>query len=389
MWLLIASIRDAIENAQASGLVPTPEQLTLTEANYTAAMAGEGSRIMAVAGNTAEIQIHGVMTNRPSFFARFFGGGNTTYPEIITAVAQAESDPNVDNIVLDIDSGGGQHEGLFDAMAAVQMAKKPVRAVISNVGASAAFGLATQAGEVFASNRAARIGSVGVAVEMRIDPNTLTLSSEKAPKKRPDLTTPEGKAIVQEELNAMHDLFVESIADGRGTTVKKVNANFGQGGTLLADEALSQGMIDGILGQSSNPNTPTAAAGGTIQESKKMDEIELQAKYPAVHAAVMQRGVDNERERAACHLTMGESSGDMKTALTAVENGDPMTELYRCKYAAHKMKQDDSKARIADDSEAEAADGAAPAASAADEKATLEEDTISFVEAEMGVSADV
>jgi ClpP class serine protease len=197
LWLLETSVRLAIQQAYKSGTLPTAQQQIDYEARYAVSASETTSRLLTVAGNNAEVAVKGVITKAPSFLAMLFGGGNTTYGEIIAALAEAEADATVDNITLAIDSPGGQFDGLFDAIDAIQSTSKPVKAVISNVGASAAFALASQADEVVASNRAARIGSVGVAATIGIDDSEVTITSTNAPRKRPDVTTEEGKAMVR------------------------------------------------------------------------------------------------------------------------------------------------------------------------------------------------
>jgi len=99
MWLLENSVRRAIEQAQTAGITPTFEQQQSFEASHiTAFNDGTGSRLLTLAGNSAEISVKGVLTKAPNFLAMIFGGGNTTYPEIISALAEAEQDDNVTDI---------------------------------------------------------------------------------------------------------------------------------------------------------------------------------------------------------------------------------------------------------------------------------------------------
>ena len=262
MWLLLAAIREAFENAEKSGAVPTAQQQLDYEARVASGSSGDLPRLLTIAGNNAEIVIQGAITNRPSLLAFMFGGGNTTYADITAALAVAEQDPEVDNITLAIDSPG--------------KTKKPVKAVVSNVAASAAYALASQADEIVATNRAARFGSIGIVVRGSIDENEIAIASSEAPKKAPDLSTEEGKAVVREELDALHEIFVDTIAEGRSTTVEEINANFGQGATLLAGEALKRGMIDAVAETSltvvsTTDSTTTARSGGNNPEKGPMD----------------------------------------------------------------------------------------------------------------------
>lgn len=386
MWLLETSVRLAIQQAYKSGTLPTAQQQIEYEARYAVSASETASRLLTVVGNNAEIEVKGVITKDPSFLAMLFGGGNTTYGEIIAALAEAEADATVDNITLAIDSPGGQFDGLFDALAAIQGTSKPVKALISNVGASAAYAIASQADEIVASNRAARIGSVGVAATIGVDDSEVTITSTNAPKKRPDVTTKEGRATVREELDAMHEIFVDAIAEGRGTTVEKVNAEFGQGATLLAGEALKRGMIDAVakapLKVVESTKTTTARSGGNQPEAGNMDLNTLQAQHPDVYAAAVQQGVERERDRVTAHLTMGEASGDNKTAFAAIKDGSEMTATLQATYMTAGMNRNDVANRQDDDADANAGDNA----NASDDQDSGE-DVASLVEAKLGMGA--
>lgn len=384
MWLLESSVRQAIEDARKSGLNPTAEQQTEYEARITAASTGDASRLLTVAGNSAQISVEGVITNKPSFLAMLFGGGNTTYPDLISALAEADANDSVEKITLMIDSPGGNFDGLFDALAAIQATSKPVEAVISNLGASAAYAIASQADRIVATNVSARIGSVGVVATFQVDEDEVSITSTEAPNKRPDVTTEEGRAIVREELDALHGIFVDAIASGRGTTVEKINAEFGQGATLLAGDALKRGMIDAIQApalKAVKSTQSTTAKSGKQPETGKMDLKELQAQHPDVYAAAVQTGVDKERDRVTAHLTMGEASGDTETAFSAIKDGEDMTATLQAKYMAAGMNRSDVNNRQDDDDQASGADGA----QASDSQGDAGDSVASLVEAKLGM----
>lgn len=377
MWLLETSVRSAMEQAIKSGAMPTAQQ----QIDYAARIRNGGGASaggMSIRGGTAEISVKGVLTKSPDLFALLFGGGNMTYGDIVTALAEADASPEVENVDMIIDSPGGQFDGLFDALAAIQSVSKPVRAVITGVGASAAYAIASQADSIVAANKAARIGSVGVAVSMYADDREVTITSTNAPKKRPDVTTDEGVAMVREELDALHEIFVEAIAEGRGATVEKVNADFGQGATLLAEAALKRGMIDSVA--SANTTTSTASSGGNKPEAGNMDLKQLKAQHPDAYAAAVQEGIEQERDRVTAHITMGEASGDTKTAHTAIKDGSAMTATLQAAYMTAGMNRSDVARRQEDDASADAGDNAnaSDTQDAGDEVARL-------VEARLGV----
>lgn len=388
MWLLEASVRQAIERAQKAGFTPSAEQQARFVARFGDDDGERDSRVLTIAGDQAEIMIKGILTPQPSFMAMLFGGGNATYPEIVAAIQQAEQNESVRAITLAVDSPGGHFDGLFDVLAAVQAAKKPVTAVVHGLAASAAYAIVCQADRIEARNRASRVGSIGVAVSFTVFDEDIDITSTAAPKKRPDVRTEEGKAMVVEELDALHEIFADSIAEGRGVTVAKVNAEFGQGATLLAGEALKRGMIDAIaetpLRVVDNTNSTTARSGGNIPETGYMDLKTLQAQHPDVYAAAVQAGTDQERDRVTAHLIMGEKSGAMETAAKAIKDGVGMTSTLQATYLTAGMNRTDVSTRQEDDAAAAVADAAT--ASAGQEDAA--DNVASLVEARLGVSVE-
>ena len=382
-WLLAQGVRQAIEQAVAAGMTPSLDARAEYEARYGFSE-GDASRVLTTAGDVAEIRVSGVITKAPDLMAMLFGGGNVTWPEIVAALAAADADPTVKRAELRIDSPGGTIDGMFEAMAAAEAFSKPLRAVLHNTCASAAYAMASQCGEIVAANRAVRIGSIGIAGTFRVDPDLVEITSTEAPDKRPDVTTEAGKAVVREELDAIHELFVESIAAGRKTTPEKVNADFGRGATLLADEALKRGMIDAVTGSPAlrivKPVKPTSAT--TAEQEKVMDLNELKAQHPAIYAAAVGVGVAEERDRVSAHLIMGEASGDMATALKAAKEGTGMTASLQASYMAADMARRDTADRTDDDAAAAAAlNGAAPATT----EAAGADAVLALVEARLGV----
>lgn len=378
-WLLEPNIREIITHAERNGLSMTQGQ----QDEFEAALSGAAPSIMSVADDKVEIAVRGVLTQTPNFLAMFLGGGNTTYPDIISALSIAEADDTISEIILSIDSPGGSVNGLFDTLDAIRATTKPVKAVILNTAASAAYAIATQADEIVASNRATQVGSIGIAASFMVSENIIDIASTNAPKKRPDVSIPEGVDIIREQLDPLHDLFVDAIVDGRNNatgnsiTSKIVNSDFGQGAMLLANEALKAGMIDSIappkLSVVGTSNKAVAMSSDINiakqnKEGKAMTLEELKAQHPALFAAAVKGGIEvgatQERDRVMGHLIMGQTSGDMKTALEAVKEGSVMTQELQAIYMSAALNRADAGKRTGDDDDASAVlDGAAAAGS--------------------------
>lgn len=387
-----------MEAAAARGAVPTAEQQIELEARFGTADGASMPQIMTVAGDTARVSVSGIMTKRPNWLAAFFGGGNTTYADIVASIAAAEASKEIRAIELVLDTPGGNVDGMFDTMDAIKAASKPVTAVVANLAASAGYALASQADSIVAAGPSSMVGSVGIVAQFRVDESSIAITSTEAPDKAPDVSTPEGQAVVRSHLDDLHALFVEGVAEGRsGATgskfdARRVNKNFGRGAVVLAAEALDKGMIDEINGsKAASGKGPEAVAvvehtapGGENKEVCKMTLTELQAQHPELYAQVVQIGASTERDRVNAHLVLGKQSGAMDVALAAVESGAELDQTHTAKYLAAGMNKADTEDRDTDDAAAAAAiEGAAVTTDgpdAADQVANAVADQLGYTE---------
>jgi len=178
----------------------------------------------------------------------------TSYTSIIDGIAAAEADSSVERIILDVNSPGGYVSGWMPAAMAIQAATKPVTAFVGDLAASAAYMLAAMADEIIARDNLSTLGSIGVAAEymdfnnflksMGIDVHTFT--NDESKDKRPDLSTEEGRQIIQDGINDVYHEIEIMIAQGRKVDTEFLRENFGAGRVMLAKDALSAKMIDNI-----------------------------------------------------------------------------------------------------------------------------------------------
>ncbi len=396
MWLINEEVGREIHLAWKAGAVSPDSQAQFLAFTREREATG-GSRILTVADNVAEIQIEGPLSDGPSFMSFLFGGGNTTFGEIRDALAAADADPAVKRAVLSIDSPGGTVAGLFETLDALRAFGKPLN-VRATSALSAAFALAAVAnGKIEAVTPAAQFGSIGVVTTQFIFDDEVTITSTEAPDKAPDATTEEGLAVIQKRLDDIHGLFVEAIAAGRGTTVKAVNDDFGRGAVMLAREAKANGLIDKLppkprrqagaraedepADPSDEPTTPVLldiqpgdkpiAPAADATQRNPMNLEELKSAHPDIYKTVFESGkasvdvdkavdaaITKEHDRVGAHLKMGEESGDMKTAIEAIKNGDDMTQTLISTYMTHGMNRADRDERQTEtDEAADAASG--------------------------------
>jgi ClpP class serine protease len=300
-----------------------------------------------LAGNTATISVEGVLTKRPDFWAKFFGGSNTTYSSIRNALAYAASSAEVSEIVFSVDSPGGSADGLIellDAIAHTRQGGKKMR-VLAEQAQSAAYGIAAAVGGIEARHRGATFGSIGTAVSFYVSPNVIELTNTDSPDKRPNLSTPEGKAVVVRYLDQINHEFVTAIANGRGVPLARVSDGYGRGASMTAAEAKRLGLIDSIT-------TTAPRAVPTNQGSDAMADRDQQPDRAALENAT-QAGVAQERDRVLGHLTLGESSGDMSIAFEAIRSGAGMTAELTARYMSANMNRADRSKRQSESNTAE------------------------------------
>ena len=114
----------------------------------------------SVDNRTATIKIRGLLVPSAS---RDYGDWVTGYNYINQYLAKANNDPFVDEIVLDIDSGGGYVKGLDDVIETIANLSKPITTYASGDMYSGAYYIGSSTDRITAEKDSG-IGSIGVFV---------------------------------------------------------------------------------------------------------------------------------------------------------------------------------------------------------------------------------
>ena len=248
--------------------------------------------------NVAILPIRGPIFPRANLITSWSGG--TSVSQLMVDLTAAMSNDSIDTIIQNVDSPGGEITGISEYAQAVMKARESGKKVISYVygqGASAAYWIIAPSYKVFLSNTS-MVGSIGVvagytlteAADEKRGVKKIEIVSSQSPKKRINPATEEGKAHIQEMVNSLADIFIGSVAQSRGVSVEKVLSDFGEGGMVLADKAVSVGMVDGISTLEevidSHIRSNSIFIGGfmpiTIQQVK--------SEAPDVYAAILNEG---------------------------------------------------------------------------------------------------
>lgn len=210
----------------------------------------EGALFSKTADGVAIVRIVGAITK---------GVGKLTGTSTILtrrALRQATQDETVQSILLAIDSPGGQVSGVQDLADEVLRASqhKPVTAYIEDLGASAAYWIASQAQRITA-NRTAEIGSIGVIAVLEdlsgaaeregVKVHVVTTSPMKAVGVPGTVVLPEHLAYVGAMVETIGGFFFEAVARGRKLSAARLAA-VTDGRVWIAGQAQALGLIDGV-----------------------------------------------------------------------------------------------------------------------------------------------
>lgn len=207
------------------------------------------TRTVTQRDGVAIIPIEGPISRRMNLITRFSGG--TSVEVLATDLHAALDDRQVRSILLNIDSPGGDSNGIGEMADLIYAARsrKPITAYVGHLAASGAYWLGSAASEMVIDPRAA-LGSIGVITAVpdptKTSSKDVVFVSSQSPHKRPDPTTDIGRAKIQELVDAIAGLFIEAVARNRNIDATIVQQEFGQGGLLVGQAAVDVGMADRI-----------------------------------------------------------------------------------------------------------------------------------------------
>lgn len=203
-------------------------------------------------GKVAIIPIKGAMQKE---FASSFESSSTL--NTIQQIREVNNRPEVLGAVLHIDSGGGRVNGTLELGEAIRNSRKPILAVVDEMGCSAAYWVGSQAKEMFALSPTTLVGSIGVITEhtdysrylehFGIKKTSIT-SSSGANKKLGspyEALSDTDKKKIQDRLNKTEKLFHKAVKKGRGDRLELDLSTNAASDVYYASDAQRIGLIDG------------------------------------------------------------------------------------------------------------------------------------------------
>lgn len=274
-----------------------------------------------MAGNTAIIPVQGSLVNRGAWLGSY--SGMTSYEGIRHQLATAATDADVANVILDVDSPGGEAIGAFEAGADVGAlnAVKPVTAYVNGLCCSAAYAIASHAGKIVASPTSV-VGSIGVVMmhvdqsermrAMGVKPTFIFAGAHKVDANPFEPLSETVKADLQAEVDKLYGLFVDHVAAGRkGLSAKAIRAT--EAGTFMGSDAVDAKLADAI-------GTFESTLTGLQRRSKTAKRTKMELEHeaaPAVEAEV-EAPVAAAEAPAAAPVVEAAPAADVSASLDAV-----------------------------------------------------------------------
>ncbi|WPK20234.1 tail fiber protein [Salmonella phage SD-13_S19] len=260
---------------------------------------------------TAFIPVHGSLINR-------FGGSwgfVTGYSYIRRAHAMALNDPDVERIVYDVNSGGGEAAGCMELSDEIfsRRGEKPTLAVINSSCYSAAYAIASacDAISITPSGGAGSIGALIIHADMSkmlsdvgIKVSVIRAGDRKAETNPFEELSEQARAELQSGVNACRKTFVATVARNRGLSEKLVFDT--EAKTYDANDAKDLGLVDRV-------ESPEMALHNFINGTESETDMAVKntnAEQPTINASEEQaKGAKAEQARIKGILGCDEAKG--------------------------------------------------------------------------------
>ena len=192
----------------------------------------------------AVITINGVVTYDSSNSTKIF----TSASQIENAINEANKDPNVKAIVLDINSKGGSEAASREIAEVIKKSSKPVIAYIGDKGLDESYLIASSADSIVASSSSS-IGGIGISYidSQKYSRENLTgvYNEEYLKLKKSNETDPDNLINGQKMIDQDYTQFIKEIAENRDLEPNYLS-KLAFGKKYNGNEAKNLGLVDEI-----------------------------------------------------------------------------------------------------------------------------------------------
>lgn len=309
-------------------------------------------------GDTAIIDVMGTLVHRASYLDAM--SGVTGYTAINNMAVAAFSDPDVNNVLMLLDTPGGEASGVFELSSNLRKMRtdtgKRLIAYADEMALSGGYMIASAADEIYMPGTALA-GSVGVvmthfdiseaAKKQGVKP-TYIFAGEHKVDGNPFEPMPDSvKAAFQADIDALYDVFTSRTAEYRGMSQQTMIDTGAR--VYRGMDAVNAGLVDGIMsfdelmtslaagvsnrGESRTTGVTTMTTETEVQSGQaqaRLTDEQVREQYPAVveaaHAEGFATGVSGERARVSDILTCDDAGKRPKMAMYLATQTDMSAE---------------------------------------------------------------
>ena len=212
------------------------------------------SDLLNIYDNVAVIDINGGLTATDSWINKYYG--LVSYGEIREAIIQAVQ-ANVGCIFFNVNSPGGDVNGMSDVASLISSLPMPTIAFSSSQMASAAYFLGCQADNIYVDSFA-DVGSIGVVINVMDYTAMNKMNGVVAQRFRsgslkgtgnPNFAlSKEEQAYIQGKVDTYSGMFFQIVSDARGMDLPTMNKlEITTGRTFIGQQAAAANLVDGML----------------------------------------------------------------------------------------------------------------------------------------------
>jgi ClpP class serine protease len=250
-WAILPETLLELQGIYATHLRGDKIDVRAVEARLGRPLASEQQRYELLDGGVAVLRATGVMAPKANLFMQVSGGVST---QMLTAQFDSmAADPRVKAVVFAPDSPGGNVLGIPAAGKALRALAdaKPTVTVVEGVMASAMYWVGSAANAVYIDGETDMVGSIGVVQRLSWEPaaaNSMDLVRGRYKRTSVNGQPPTAEVIAQAEaqLDYLYSLFVDTVADHRGTTSDLVLEHMADGRVFIGQQAIDAGLVDGV-----------------------------------------------------------------------------------------------------------------------------------------------
>lgn len=203
----------------------------------------------------AVIPVEGTLVQKGAWLGS--SSGETSYQGLMTQITRAHRHAGVKGVVFEIDSFGGMVNGAFETATAIRnlSSSKPTLAILTDFAYSAGYLLASQARQIIMPPLGGA-GSIGVVTmhadfSGHLDKEGIKVTLIHAGRHKVDGNPYEAlpddlRRRLQGEVEAIRDVFAETVGKGRGARLSKEAALATEADSFNARQSLEVGLVDAI-----------------------------------------------------------------------------------------------------------------------------------------------